>query len=187
MPVKAWIAVAAIAGTVVGGCGGGDGEQRRASKAEGSWPPKVAPGTIKTVVGTGRYGLGGLGGPANKTGLQLPIDLAFDDAGNLYIACRAHLDGTPCMAYISDMKVRVDEADAYFARNADIYRAVYKGPHNLLGLHVWSNGNEHAISRHPGARGTVREYGGSGSSIDSVGDALLPNTAFAAGPVTAVR
>lgn len=88
MPVKAWIAVAAIAGTVVGGCGGGDGEQRRASKAEGSWPPKVAPGTIKTVVGTGRYGLGGLGGPANKTELQLPIDLAFDDAGNLYIAER---------------------------------------------------------------------------------------------------
>lgn len=88
MPVKAWIAVAAIAGTVAGGCGGDDGEQRRASKAEGSWPPKVAPGTIKTVVGTGRYGLGGLGGPANKTELALPIDLAFDDAGNLYIAER---------------------------------------------------------------------------------------------------
>lgn len=88
MPVKAWIAVAAIAGTVAGGCGGDDGEQRRASKAEGSWPPKVAPGTIKTVVGTGRYGLGGLGGPANKTELQFPIDLAFDDAGNLYIAER---------------------------------------------------------------------------------------------------
>lgn len=35
-------------------------------------------------------------------------------AGNLYIACRAHLDGTPCMAYFSDMKVRVTEADAYF-------------------------------------------------------------------------
>ena len=88
MPVKAWIAVAAIAGTVVGGCGGDDGEQRRASKAEGSWPPKVAPGTIKTVVGTGRYGFGGLGGPANKAELQLPIDLAFDDSGNLYIAER---------------------------------------------------------------------------------------------------
>lgn len=88
MPVKAWIAVAAIAGTVVGGCGGDDGEQRRASKAEGSWPPKVAPGTIETVVGTGRYGFGGLGGPANKAELQLPIDLAFDDAGNLYIAER---------------------------------------------------------------------------------------------------
>jgi sugar lactone lactonase YvrE len=88
VPVKAWIAVAAIAGTVAGGCGGDDGEQRRASKAEGSWPPKVAPGTIKTVVGTGRYGSGGLGGPANKTELQLPTDLAFDDAGNLYIAER---------------------------------------------------------------------------------------------------
>lgn len=70
------------------GCGGDDGEQRRASKAEGSWPPKVAPGTIKTVVGTGRYGFGGVGGPANKTELQFPTDLAFDDAGNLYIAER---------------------------------------------------------------------------------------------------
>jgi sugar lactone lactonase YvrE len=88
VPVKAWIAVAAIAGTAAGGCGGDDGEQRRASKAEGSWPPKVAPGTIKTVVGTGRYGFGGLGGPANKTELALPTDLAFDDAGNLYIAER---------------------------------------------------------------------------------------------------
>ena len=88
MPVKAWIAVAAIAGIVVGGCGGGDGEQRRTSKSEGSWPPKVAPGTIKTVVGTGRSAFGGLGGPANETELQIPIDLAFDDAGNLYIAER---------------------------------------------------------------------------------------------------
>ena len=88
MPVKAWIAVAAIAGTVAGGCSGDDGEQRRASKAEGSWPPKVAPGTIKTVVGTGRYEFGGLGGLASKTELQLPTDLAFDDAGNLYIAER---------------------------------------------------------------------------------------------------
>jgi sugar lactone lactonase YvrE len=88
VPVKAWIAVAAIAGIVAGGCGGDDGEQRRASKAEGSGPPKVAPGTIKTVVGTGRSGSGGLGGPANKTELQLPTDLAFDDAGNLYIAER---------------------------------------------------------------------------------------------------
>ena len=72
------------------GCGGGDGdgEQRRVSKPEGSWPPKVAPGTIETVVGTARSGLGGLGGAANKTELQLPIDLAFDDAGNLYIAER---------------------------------------------------------------------------------------------------
>jgi sugar lactone lactonase YvrE len=77
------------------GCGGGGGaEQRRVSQAEGSWPPKVAPGTIKTVVGTGAYPRGGPGGglgrPANKTELQLPIDLTFDDAGNLYIAERSN-------------------------------------------------------------------------------------------------
>jgi sugar lactone lactonase YvrE len=76
------------------GCGGGGAEQRRVSQAEGSWPPKVAPGTIKTVVGTGAYPRGGPGGglgrPANKTELQLPIDLTFDDAGNLYIAERSN-------------------------------------------------------------------------------------------------
>jgi Uma2 family endonuclease len=35
-------------------------------------------------------------------------------AGNLYIALRAHLRGTPCRAYGSDVKLRVETADAYF-------------------------------------------------------------------------
>ncbi len=36
---------------------------------------------------------------------------------------------------------RYDDADAYFARNADIYRAVYKGPHNLLGTALANRGS----------------------------------------------
>jgi Uma2 family endonuclease len=35
-------------------------------------------------------------------------------AGNIYSALRAHLRGTPCRTFISDMKLRVREADAYF-------------------------------------------------------------------------
>lgn len=35
-------------------------------------------------------------------------------AGNLYVALRAHLHGTPCRTFITDMKLRVEAADAYF-------------------------------------------------------------------------
>jgi Uma2 family endonuclease len=35
-------------------------------------------------------------------------------AGNLYIALRAHLRGTPCRAYGSDVKLRIEAADAFF-------------------------------------------------------------------------
>ena len=35
-------------------------------------------------------------------------------AGNLYIALRQHLSGTPCRVYGSDVKLRVEAADCYF-------------------------------------------------------------------------
>lgn len=35
-------------------------------------------------------------------------------AGNVYVALRRHLDGTPCRSYITDMKLRVEAADAFF-------------------------------------------------------------------------
>lgn len=34
--------------------------------------------------------------------------------GNLFVALRAHLRGTPCRTYIADMKLHVSAADAYF-------------------------------------------------------------------------
>ncbi len=35
-------------------------------------------------------------------------------AGNLFALLHAHVKGTPCRPYISDMKVRVDKANAFF-------------------------------------------------------------------------
>lgn len=35
-------------------------------------------------------------------------------AGNVYMALRQHLAGTPCRTFITDMKLRVDAADGYF-------------------------------------------------------------------------
>lgn len=43
-------------------------------------------GTISTIAGTGQKGYGGDGGPATLATLNLPHELRFDSAGNLYIA-----------------------------------------------------------------------------------------------------
>jgi uncharacterized protein (TIGR03437 family) len=43
-------------------------------------------GNVYTVAGTGQAGTGGEGGPATQAALTQPTSLAFDSAGNLYVA-----------------------------------------------------------------------------------------------------
>ena len=43
-------------------------------------------GTITTIAGTADYGLSGDGGPAVEAHLYFPLDVAVDEAGNVYIA-----------------------------------------------------------------------------------------------------
>ncbi|MBI3693826.1 MAG: hypothetical protein HY238_03160, partial [Acidobacteria bacterium] len=48
---------------------------------------KLAPdGTITTAAGNGQFGFSGNGGPAREASLASPISVAFDAAGNMYIA-----------------------------------------------------------------------------------------------------
>src|SRR5438477_3318244 len=47
---------------------------------------KVNAGTITTVAGNGSCGFGGDGGPSTNAALNHPESLAFDAAGNFYIA-----------------------------------------------------------------------------------------------------
>ncbi len=46
----------------------------------------AATGVITTIAGIGIYGFGGDGGPATAAILGLPVDVAFDNAGNLLIS-----------------------------------------------------------------------------------------------------
>ena len=43
-------------------------------------------GRISTIAGTGKAGYGGDGGPATAAALKIPHSIAFDAAGNLYVA-----------------------------------------------------------------------------------------------------
>ena len=45
-----------------------------------------ATGVITTVVGNGTFGSGGDNGPATAAQLSFPRGVAFNEAGNLYIA-----------------------------------------------------------------------------------------------------
>lgn len=49
-------------------------------------------GNISTFAGTGVWGFGGDGGPANKAGLAAPYALAIDLAGNLYVSDLGNTD-----------------------------------------------------------------------------------------------
>jgi hypothetical protein len=75
----------AVAGCALAACGGVD--QRSGSHlSTARWPPAIAKAEMSTVAGGGKQ-LGD-GGPASRAGFCLPVDLAGDAAGNLFIATR---------------------------------------------------------------------------------------------------
>ena len=69
-------------------------------------------------------------------------------AGNFFALLKSHLRGTPCSTYISDMKVRVDEGEAFFYPDVLVTcdpedrRRVYFKDRPLLVIEVLSPGTE---------------------------------------------
>lgn len=78
------VTLAAAASLVAPACGGG----AEPSGGTPSWTPAAAPGTIVTVLGGAAQPLAGVEGMPTEIRLNLPVDLAFDPHGNLYVAER---------------------------------------------------------------------------------------------------
>ncbi|MBE2213034.1 MAG: hypothetical protein IAE82_04115 [Opitutaceae bacterium] len=124
-------------------------------------------GTITTVVGTGERGYEGDGGPATVATLNLPHELRFDHAGNLYIADTANHAvrrvnrETGIITTMAGCGARGYEGDGGPATQAKL-----SGPHSIQfgrdgELYVCDVGN-HAIRVVDPLTGIIRTYSGTG-------------------------
>jgi streptogramin lyase len=139
-------------------------------------------GTISTVAGTGVKDYEGDGGPALKATLNLPHELRFDQAGNLFIADT----GNNAIRRI-DKKTGIITTIAggrpagYSGDGGPANAATFKGPHSLQfgpdgSLYVCDVGN-HAIRRidaHTGVISTVAGTGRPGPTPDGAPIAGTP-------------
>jgi streptogramin lyase len=124
-------------------------------------------GTISTVAGTGAKGYEGDGGPASQATLNLPHELRFDAAGNLFIADTGNnairrIDArTGMISTIAGGLTR-----GYSGDGGPATAATFRGPHSIQfapdgSLYVCDVGN-HAIRRIDSNTGTISTIAGTG-------------------------
>jgi streptogramin lyase len=125
-------------------------------------------GTISTVAGTGAKGFSGDGEPARQATFNLPHELRFDAAGNLFIADT----GNNAVRRI-DAKTGVittiaggPEKRGYSGDGGPALAASFKGPHSIQfaadgALYVCDVGN-HVIRRIDPANGIITTIAGTG-------------------------
>lgn len=129
---------------------------------------RVAPdGTISTIAGTGAKGYSGDGGPALQATFNLPHELRFDAAGDLYI-----VDMTNHAVRKIDLKTKIITTIAgngqpgYSGDGGPAKNAQFKQPHSIQfgpegDLYVCDIGN-HAIRRIDMKTGTISTFAGTG-------------------------
>jgi hypothetical protein len=129
---------------------------------------RVAPdGTISTIAGTGKKGYSGDGGPALEATFNLPHELRFDAAGDLFI-----VDMTNHAVRKIDMKTRVITTIAgngkpgYSGDGGPAKDAQFKQPHSIQfgpdgSLYVCDIGN-HVIRRIDMKTGLISTFAGTG-------------------------
>ncbi len=131
---------------------------------------RVAPdGTISTIAGTGKKGYSGDGGPALQATFNLPHELRFDAAGDLYV-----VDMTNHVVRKIDLKTRLITTLAgtgvagYSGDGGPAAKAQLKQPHSIQfgpdgSLYVCDIGN-HVIRRIDMKTGTISTFAGTGKA-----------------------
>jgi streptogramin lyase len=141
----------------------------------------AADGTISTVAGTGKKGYSGDGGPALQATFNLPHELRFDAAGDLFI-----VDMTNHAVRKIDMKTKVISTIAgngkpgYSGDGGPAKDAQFKQPHSIQfgpdgSLYVCDIGN-HVIRRIDMKTGMISTFAGTGQAGPTPDGAPLSGT-----------
>ena len=130
---------------------------------------RIAPdGTLSTYAGTGTRGFAGDGGPASEASFNLPHEIRFDAAGNLYVADMANqvirrIDGkTKIITTIAGVPGR----KGYTGDGGPAVEATLNSPHSIQfgpegDLYICDVSN-HAIRRLNMSTGMISTFAGTG-------------------------
>ena len=139
-------------------------------------------GTISTVAGTGEKGYEGDGGSARQAAFNLPHELRFDAAGNLFIADTGNNAIRRIDAQTGVITTIAGGPDrrGYSGDGGPAAEATFKGPHSIQfapdgSLYVCDVGN-HAIRRIDPTTGTITTIAGTGKPGPTPAGAPLAGT-----------
>jgi len=130
---------------------------------------RIAPdGTITTVAGSGRAGYAGDGGPAREAQLNLPHELRFDRAGNLFIADTGNnaVRRIDAKTGLISTVAGGPKLKGYSGDNGPAAAAALRGPHSIQfgpdgTLYICDVGN-HAIRTVDAHSGLIHTLAGTG-------------------------
>lgn len=141
-------------------------------------------GTISTVAGTGERAYAGDGGPATAAALNLPHEIRFDAAGNLFIADTGNnaIRRIDARTGIITTIAGGPSLRGYTGDGGPASAAAFKGPHSIQfdpagHLYVCDVGN-HVIRRIDRATGIITTLAGTGKPGPTPDGAPLAGTPF---------
>jgi sugar lactone lactonase YvrE len=117
-------------------------------------------GVITTVVGAGKGGIAGDGGPAREAGLEWPINVVVDHAGNLFIGQNTNDES---LDRIRRVDARTGMISTYLATDAQPDAMLIDGQGNLIFAKV------HCIKRIDSGTGAVETIAGSVKGLSGDG------------------